>query len=296
MNYEEAVGIIDAHAKRLENAKGIVAAHANPNAKKLGHVTWLKLDQFSDEHVPCYHLRYFDTNILTFHSDHFEFNDGGFFSSSTHKKLNEYMPKGFHVSGVTDPKLQLKRPLGFIRTPHGVYPYTTPLFFQYDGQMARGAENSMLTHEAHLVHDIPAYVDRYLDLLLSGEPCTYATSSLINSEGDDLAMSRRVARAIGTGATYAYLAERMAIERGGFLRRMELHDVCRLLADRGSKVFRKPKTARERAQRLEDVLFYSKPIPDLTVPAIRSRLRQPLIEYLVDNLGFAHVEWNRRER
>jgi hypothetical protein len=299
MDFTQAVGIIDAHAKRLEQARGIVAAHANPTAKKLGHVTWLEYDEDG-----CYHLRYFKTNILTFWPDHFELNDGGFFSHSTHQKLNEHMPRGFRVYGHTNPKLQLKRPLGFLRTPKGVYPYTMPLSFQYDGGPLQGEEGSALTHEAHLVHGIPAYVDRYLGLLLHNEPCTCETleehlNTLhpLSKSGIELtAISKQIARAIGTGTTYTFMARRMAQERGGSLGGMELHDVCQLLAERGSKVFRKPKTADERTQRLEDVLFYSKAIPDLTVPAIRSRLRQPLIEYLVDNLGFDHVEWNRRER
>lgn len=310
MNYNEAQDIIVAHAERVRRSGGIVAAEGNLNAKKLKNRTWLEYDKDGG-----YHLRYFNTRILTFYPMFFELNDGNFFSHSTHQRFNEFMPKGFHISGCTYPELGLKRPLGFLRTPCGTYPYNMPATYYYDGRPydhkydSRSLNSdSALTDNARIVSEVPKYVDKYLNLLLSGTPCDETTRNdtewLWHPVDEDAKFvagvaSRNTARFLKSGETFTYLAEKMteeSVSAVNDLEGMPLKKICDLLAERGSEVFKKPKTRQDIARRLEDVLYFECGIPNITIPTLKRKLRQPLIEYIVDNLGFEAVEWNRRPR
>lgn len=313
MDYTKASDIITAHAERVKNSRGVVATEGNPTAKKLKHRTWLEQDKDSSG---GYHLRYFNTKILTFYPLHIEINDGGFFSSSTHQRLNEFMPQGFRVSGCTYPALHLGRPLGFLRTPKGTFPWRTPCSFCYDGRpyddsdVAAGIEigAAVMTPNAGIVTDVPQYVDAYLDQLLSGKPCNITSANEANwfwqpLTKDGLVIeglaSRNAAVAVYAGRTYTHLAAlatREMLPAPAALCDLSMPDICLMLETRGAEIFRKPKTRNDTARRLEDVLFFEQGIPNIPLPRLRKALRQPLIDFIVHSLGFEEVAWNRRDR
>lgn len=302
MDYESATQLMELHAKR---AWGRV----NPHFRKLKNRTWLeKTNTPNDETQPEYKLHYFQTNILIFRHDHVQIDIGNFFSHSTHQRLNEFMPRGFRISGCTYPQLRLRRPLGFLDTPTGKYPFMHGMTFTYDGK----PYDDLYFHAGGMaVGELTSYVDRYLNQLFS-RSCDvqsaraaeeyWVRSSKFDGHTDAQQTRINAGQAILGGTTYSFLALMVARFTSGYaspprsLTDLSMEDLSLLLAHRGAEVFRKVRTRSDAARRFEDVLEFSMPIPDLNLQKLRGYLRQQLIEYLVSALGFAEVEWNRRDR
>src|SRR5215203_4379012 len=102
MDYERAKAIMDEHEARVRRGTGIITRH-NPSAKKLKNQTWLHYNK--DCH---YTLSYFSHNIIEYHPKYVLLNDCGYFSHSTMQRFNEYLPRGFHLSGTTYYAFKLK--------------------------------------------------------------------------------------------------------------------------------------------------------------------------------------------
>lgn len=301
MDFEEAHSIMEGHASRLEKARGVVAKKARAWAKKLKHETWLEKSSIAGttEGEPAfeYGLRYFKTNILTFHPEYVEINPSSWFSRSTHDRLNEYMPRGFRVYGQTFQELKVRHPLGFIRTPHGTYPYSVPTKFNYDGSPT--VMGGLYDHAYEAVRRIPGYVDEYLDRLFSrGEFDAVSHGSAEDIFGtantDHWKASKNVGRAIMGPRYCRYMLTVLTEFEYDSLNNLEHKELARMLTERGAEVFRRPQTAQDRARRAEDTLFFNRSIVDIRKGTLRRYLRRMLMSRLVDVLGFDEVVWNRR--
>lgn len=301
MDFEEAHRIMEGHANRLEKASGVVAKKAHVWIKKLKHETWLEKSSIEDtaEGEPAfeYGLRYFKTNILTFHPEFVEISPGDWFSRSTHDRLNEYMPRGFRVYGQTFQELGLGRPLGFISTPQGTYPYAIPVRFNYDGSPTTMGGRHANAYEA--VRKIPSYVNEYLDRLFSrGEFDAVSRQSALTAfstaNTDCWQLSKNVGRAVLTPRYYRHLLGVITEFEDDSLNNLEHKELVRMLTERGAEVFKRPQTKRELAQRTEDTLFFNRSIVHIRKNTLRRYLRSMLIGALVEALGFDDVTWNRR--
>lgn len=300
MNYEEAAQLMALHKSRVRGTN-------DPTRRNLKYRTTLRVQEYANEvdRPPEYILKYFNTDIITYCHDHVVISDGGFFSTSTHARFNEFLPRGFCVSGTTYPKLNLRRPLGFVQTPTGTYPYRSHMAYMYNG-MPYGARRYHNTRQA--VENIPKYVDAYLDKLFAGEKCDVNSAFAANEHwvkgrlpsGENRSVSENAGAAIYNEHTYKFLllmvgqhftdAERpppsLATE-------VSLASIGLWLAHYGAEAFRMPRNNSEAALSFERALEYGY-VPKLKLQALRKYVRQQLINYLVHSLEFGTVEWNRR--
>lgn len=293
MDYEEAKSIIDKQGYHVRGGTGVVSTH-NPSAKKLKNKTWLRYDQ--DGH---YTLAYFNKNIIEFHPKYVVLNDHSFFSSSTMQRFNEYMPRGFHMRGCVYRSFKLKRPLGFITTPAGTFPYTMPSSFTYDGDPFD--HGGLYPDVVSVLQKLPKYVDGYLDELLSGKP-GFIDDELAalrafdrvftvggTSDADKFRISRFMGTAIAQNHTYKYLAALAASQIHVTIEGMELERAVRLMIQYGSDLF----SVQSKAGRMEAVLLAGT-VPTINKQQLRKAIRHVVIEHIVDLLGFDEVQWNRR--
>jgi len=295
MNYEEAKEIIDKQGRRVRGGVGIVSTH-NPTAKKLKNQTWLHYDK--DGH---YTLAYFNKQIIEFHPKYMVFNDHDYFSSSTMQRFNEYMPRGFHIRGCTYPAFKLQRPLGFITTPVGTYPYRMPCSYTYEGE---SFDHGGLYADARTVlMKIPKYVDVYLDELLKNKPCFIDDEETTqrafqeqlvgrNFEEEKFRISRLIGTSIEQGRTYKHLAVLAAENSGTSLEGLRIEGIARAVADYGAVIFK----TQTPAGQMESALRFAMKLPPIKEPQIRKTIRYLVIEHIINLLGFDVVQWNRRER
>ncbi len=300
MNYEEAAQLMALHEKR---------ARKDPTTRKLKYETTLRKCTFAPEvyQPPTYTLRYFNTDILTYHHDQVELHDGGFFSRSTHNRFNEYLPRGFQIWGTTYPKLGLRRPLGFIETPKGCFPYRSVMFYRYDGAPV-GTPYAPNSRE--VVEALPAYIDRYLDVLFTKGEFHHELASIAEGylkQGRKLSFnsverescSHNVAETVTSSRLFKHLvtvigtrADKDPLEALGV--NMALSDLGRLLAYEGFSAFKRSTTNDERAAKLELAFVYEGKLPTINKQKLRAYLRRELTIFFVQQLGFAEVEWHRR--
>lgn len=297
MEYDEARRIMATHEKnvRKANGKGRIGKLAL-NLKFLKYRTFLKkVESPADDIDETYEIHYFHTPIIKLYSSKVELNDGGFFSHSTHERLNEYMPRGFRVHG--------HRPrwyhstVGFVRTPAGTAPYNMPQAFLYNGLPAGDPASSV---EAGACFNlIPNYVDRLLALVFYEDNRTVDDIPVTDDRhtlGDNLwpidvlkkmrfrpILLRHAVEQQNVNGTLAELEMGLA----GF----DAERVVDLLLKEGAQVFSK----REKLRRIEAMLRRGTEIPVLNQRALKSLLRRTLINFLVTELGFADKEWNRRD-
>ncbi len=287
MDYEQARALINEHAFRVENSVGIVAQNGDPNAKKLKNRTWLVTGSNG------YYLELFGKRIIYWKKELFDLQDHGFFSRTTHDRFNEYMPRGFRVHGVTYPFLRkVWGPVGLVTTPKGTYPYAMPMSFKYDGYSADwgGLCNTIPAVLARL----PRYIDRHVDALLKGPPFPSSEfGAFATFDGDKYVVSRRMGLAIEQnhyGRTLLMMACRESEKQVGGL---DLTTCEKLLREDGYNIFADNKTKAGLASRMETALSIGR-VPHIKYATLRSTLRNCLIEFVMEKLGFDRVEWHRR--
>jgi len=301
MEYEEARDIMARHKANVlkANGKGKVGRLA-PNLKHLKYRTFLKMiPSPADDIDETYEIQYFHTAIVTLHSHKVTLNDGGWFSHSTHERLNEYMPRGFRVHG-SRPRWY-PNTLGFVRTPAGTVPYNMPRSFTYDGLPA--GDQLFSVEAGACLHMIPNYVDSLLTLVFK-EP-----NHLMNDipATDDIHQlgDRLWPVALLKKQLHRPILLRHVFDDSWFQPSKEFHkealggenilNVVDILLREGATVFTKPKSRSELTHRIEAILRMGKDIPIINLRTLKKFLRKVLIEFLVDQLGFQDKEWNRRD-
>lgn len=282
--------IIDKHEERVRIGTGVVTRH-NPSAKKLKNQTWLHYDKSGH-----YALAYFNKQIIEFHPKYMVFNDHGYFSSSTMERFNEYTPRGFSLSGATYPAFKLKRPLGFITTPKGTFPYSMPCSYTYEG--APFDHGGLYDDVREALIKLPQYVDEYLDELFSGKPGFIDDEpsarrgferSLSKMDEEPFRISRFMGTAIAHRDTYKYFAVLAATHIPKTIEGMDLSHAVRLMIQYGSDLF----AVQSKAGRMEAALLAGT-VPTINRQQLRKAIRQVVIEHIVNLLGFDEVQWNRR--
>jgi hypothetical protein len=297
MEYKEARDIMARHKANVlkANGKGKVGSLAI-NLKRLKYRTFLKMvPSPADDIDETYEIEYFHTPIITLHSHKVTINDGGWFSHSTHERLNEYMPRGFRVSGAR-PRWYHST-VGFIHTPAGTCAYNLPKTFLYSGLPT----DSGSVYAGTCLHKIPAYVDMVLDKAFAG--------GIDDKTLTDWFVDGN--HALGDGSWPV-----VALEHQRFRPRMLLHvsfennnagdarheqlngelltDILDVMCLEGAQVFTTPRSKKELVRRIEAALRHSREIPIVNLRVLRTMLRKALIEFLVTELGFTGKEWNRR--
>lgn len=313
MDYGEAAEIIRQHSLNIQAARGVVRGHAS-DKKKLKNETWLvwetvdgrdaSTDMIAGESF--YSLKLFDKTIISFYSTHLKMHDRGFFSRTTHDRFNEFLPRGFRVWGTTF--RELRRLLGFIKTPAGVFPYNMPARFRYSGENL----DSMTPLASEAAHLLPSYLDQYLSYLLSRH--NEALSPIQEEEEDlflDLFESHNPSGDPDSGVSSSNAA--MAVVRNKFYptlvrRAAQLHglpdkfadvlnsplEIATLLVKEGASAFKRVRTKADLAQQTERVIEHRMPIPVIREPTLRKQLKTCLNQYMLDVLGFDKVQWHRR--
>jgi hypothetical protein len=304
MNYEEAQAIMDQHRATFEQSVGVIRDVASPIRRRLENETTLNVvsEVFTTSCGPEYELRIFNNPIITYRKGSFSINDHGWYSRTTHMRLNQYMPKGFSVRTRRIPRLPGIKHVGLIKTPYGAYPYNMPTAFSYAGRV----ENGWYTSEAETALEaLPSYIEEYLRRLLNHSPWEsdncydYYDYSLVdkNPHGH----SRTLARCIIENFHFDTLAmtalaaiETTAASPDEFHEGLTLSEIIEVLANEGAEPFKTPRTASQLALREENAIKYRHRIPSIPKAWILTKLRPVLYEYIINSLGFARAEWNRR--
>jgi hypothetical protein len=147
---------------------------------------------------------------------------------------------------------------------------------------------------------MPRYINTYLDRLLRGMPCdndvnTDAIYSLKTK--DELHHSRTLANCILNNFHFSDLAY-MALSHSGKEQKsyggLRFEEIVEVLLTEGHIPLQKARTRSQIARRLESSIKLKKPMPTIQANWIKSTLRPLLYEYIVDSLGFARADWNRR--
>jgi hypothetical protein len=135
MDYEQAKGIMEQHRVAVEGSYGAVKAVASPIQKRLENKTVLRYvdAKVAPEHEVTYELVIFGNPIIVFYPGAFEINDYGWYSRTTHLRLNQYMPAGHSIHSMRLPQLQRIKHISFIKAPSGTYPYNMPMLLPYVG-------------------------------------------------------------------------------------------------------------------------------------------------------------------
>lgn len=298
MDYAQAKDIMDQHRATVESSHGAVKAVASPIRKRLENKTTLSFvdPAISGTFEPTYELKVFGNPILVFHPDTFEVNDHGWYSRTTHERLNQYMPTGFSIYSRRIPYLEDPKTISFIQTPKGSYPYRMPTTLFYDGS----ATADWYTGKAGgAMRVVPEYIEENLRRIMHGVPCDndVNTDALYNlNEDEPKRHSRVLASCITDGFHFAELAmaavahSQTNIYREG----LSLAEITEVLIIAGSSAFRSPRTSVQIGQKMENNIRFQRPIPNIPANWIKSRLRPMMYEYIVDSLGFERPEWNRR--
>lgn len=286
MDYGEAKSLIFTHAHNVRNGHGRVA-NLDPNLKKIAYRTFLKRQRSASDEVPeSYIVEYLGNPIIHFHHDNFIVNDCGWFSYSTHQRLNEFMPKGFRVSGAT-PRW-LGSPVGFVHTPVGVFPYNMSMRFNYNGRCI----DEYSEDAGQALHKVPAYVEAMLTQAFAGVADKRIESAYSNAyENID---SPEVARMIMKNWYILSLLVHATAGAGDVFDGVSLPTVVELLLHYGADIFKRSKTKGHTAAIAEVVLTHGVRPPTIHRGRLKSLLRQLMINTLVNDLGFAKQEWNRR--
>lgn len=302
MDYSQAEDIIEKVVEHYQRQDRLVTI------KKLKNATWLKreTEPATDEFMHFYTLELFGKKIIEYHKEYLRINDFGFFSRTTHDRFNEFLPRGFRVSGYTP--MFLRRPVGFVRTNIGNFPYNMPMCFQYDGTLLDEDMKPSglvalveLTKAGDTLQKIPAYVDAYLDRLLGDERTWDVPGKALAVDyfrWSDEEVRVNVAKAINWNLHFAYLATCLRTVAGGLpdplVDGMDNEDVLEILVEGGHRPFKQVRSNDDEAHRLEALLFHQKRIVPTPYGGLRKKLRIMLIDALVRAMGFEHVEWNRR--
>jgi hypothetical protein len=294
MEYDEARSIMATHKANVLKANGKVGSLAT-DRKKLKFRTFLyRKESPADDIDETYEIHYFHTPIITLYSHKVVLNDGGWFSHSTHKRLNEYMPRGFRVHG-SKPHWYHST-VGFVRTPAGTAPYNMPQSFLYNGLPADDTSPSI---EAGVCFNlIPTYVDRLLALVFNRANPAMIDIPVTDDKhvlGDHLWPLEVLKKMLFRPIILRHAAEQQGVH--GTLAELKLglagfnvDVIVEMLLKEGAHVF----TKREEVKRVEAMLRLDTQIPILRRQALRSLLRRTLINFLVTELGFKDQEWNRR--
>lgn len=304
MDYTSAKDRLEEHAARARASYGIVAQHS-PQRTQLASNTMLLYKEKASEGLPsdlaapAYQVAYFKNPILHFwEGDYFTISDHGWFAKTTHLKMNEYLPRGFSVYGATPKGLAMvdRRPLGYIRTPNGTYPYNMPAVFRYDGT----PHGEGLTAEAHrAVSELGSYTNQYLDILLAHKEFDYVGKGRVDGDLSQVAhySSCQMADAILQRKHYSHLAELAVLGYADVTwEGLTLGEIVQVLLADGSRAFRRSNTNEAVAERMEYIIKHRLPMPRITTTWLRQKLKPLINEFVIMTLGFDKVAWNRRER
>jgi len=298
MDYEQAKYIMGQHRAAVEGSRGVVKAKASPIKKNLENSTTLSYidPHLTSDAAPNYELRLFGNPILVFHPSTFEIHDHGWYSRTTHIRLNQYLPAGHSIYSKHISQLQKPQHISFVKTPHGTYPYNLPLVLNYEG-----FSSIWYTHQAQAaVEEMPGYIDDYIArllkrLLFSNDIITDSMFSLRNS--DTMFHSRVLAKCIVDKFHFGELAF-AAITHSGVEQEsyggLDFGEIIEILLAEGHDAFKPARTANQISRRMENAFKHGKPMVTIRAEWIKSRLRPLLYEYIIDSLGFARKEWNRR--
>lgn len=287
MDYNEAKSLMATHEYNVRNGRGRVGA-LNPRSKKIAYRTFLKRQESDNDETPeTYVVEYLDSWIIHLKPVHFIINDCGWFSHSTHQRLNEFMPRGFHVSGST-PRW-FGRPVGFVHTPAGVFPYDMAMSFTYDGKES-GKNYSAESGQA--LHKVPAYVDEVLKRAFAGEASKDLEKAF--SQYYENIDSQGVVRLLLRNSVTYSLVTHAADGNLDVFDGVGISKIVELLLRYGADIFKRPKTLGSIADCTEVVFQHGVRPPVINKATLRRRLRQLMISTLVNDLGFATQEWNRR--
>lgn len=288
MEYQEAREIMAKHKHNVENGHGRVASLAK-DKKKLTFRTFLYRKESPNNDTPeHYEIHYFSTAIITLYHDKVVLNDGGWFSHSTHQRLNEFMPRGFRVSGSYIS--WLKATVGFIHTPAGTHAYAMPFGLRYDGsdQGCGGIGEDNSPEAGKALHCIRAYVDSYIKRLFNGE-------LTIDHDPPELLpnyISHDIADFVLRNTAYP---NGLAFEIPSIVVGDDyLDDILDVLMLANAKVLKKPRTKDDVAARTEAIYLLKAAIPTCDMRELRRVLRRELSRYMLTTLGFTEKTWNRR--
>jgi hypothetical protein len=301
MEYNEARDIMATHKANVlkANGKGKIGGLA-PDRKKLEFRTFLyRKESPADDIAETYEIHYFQTAIITLHADKVMLNDGGFFSVSTHERLNEYMPRGFHVHGLKAP--WYRSTVGFVTTPAGTAPYNMPQEFTYAGLPTGSTACS--TEAGPCFHMIPNYVDGLLDRIFK-EPDPVMNELPVTDDRHSLGDRQWPVELLKKQLHRPMLLRHINVDPwlkptkqfcDEQLDGMSLEEVIDILLKEGAAVLVRPETRSDLARRIEAALRVNQRIPTVNLRALKKLLRMILIEFLIDELGFKDQEWNRRD-
>jgi hypothetical protein len=267
MNYEDAKDLMALHRSHVAGKKGYMAK-VDPDRKNIRSTTWLQRYEATADQQEYYAIALFaGTNkIIEFHEDFLILNDNGWFSKTTHERFNEFMPRGFRVWGSKCYHLTKPRPLGFIKTPKGTYPYHMPMLFSYDGTPTE----RLIEHADEVLTIFPKYVELYLTTLLDGI-----------TDVKDPHIKKFINNDVITCAVEFSTKQYMGLT---------LQEIVEVLKKEGASTFTKTTIGRH----IESVLLHGIPIPIIHKNWLRKTLRPLIYDYIIEGMGFAEVEWNRR--
>lgn len=272
MNYQQAEIIMEGHRANVVGRKGVIA-DVDPDRKKLGNQTYLCRYVADAVHQEHYGIVLFGNLIIDFYLDFLEINDHWWFGRTTHMRLNEYLPHGFQVWGTRYPYVSKPRPLGFVRTPAGVFPYKMPMTFNYSG---KPTDDSELSRTDEAIAQLPRFIEHYLNALLECLPW---------EKDDDLSRFGR--------KDFAKLAVEFSdLQHEG----LTIQEIVKVLTQSGAAAFSRVTNANDRARHMENVLIHGVPIPVIRKNWLRKTLRPLLHDYLIEGMGFDDVTWNRRDK
>lgn len=303
MDYTSARDLLEGHAEKVRNGHGVVAA-LDPQCMRLANATKLTYVDSASEGIsqsqPAYRVVLFGNPILHFwEQNYFTISDHGWFAKTTQLRLNEYMPRGFHIYGATPKDLALtkKRPLGYIRTPNGTYPYNMPAVFHYDGT----PYGEGFTGEAHrAISELGSYVSLYLDALLAHKQFDYIGMQRAESDlclGNTGYSSCQMADAILQRRYHSHLAMLAVAGHGDITYEgLTLSEIVSVLLVDGARAFKRGGTEAAAAEHLEHIIKHRLPMPRITEGWLRRTLKPLINEFVILTLGFDNVEWNRREQ
>jgi hypothetical protein len=268
----------------------------NPSyTRKLKHQTYLTYSEkdaagveWTPEVGDAFIIKYFGNAILHLRANFFTIDSHGWFSHSTNERLNEFMPPGFRVWGQTYSWCRSRGPLGFIRTPSGVFPYTMPISFYYNGRerpAELGNDPCMVSCAQDVVAAIRPYIGQYIRRLLAGE-----LGARFRGVPELDSLPRCLEAELLNPAYPAQLLQNACqapscdYEYDG----LSLAEIGRVLIQEGKAAFASS------TSRLENSLRHRLPIGALSTGWLRAAVRDTLSTYLVDALGFDELRWNRR--
>lgn len=320
MNYQDAEAIMDQHMGNVLGKKGVMAK-LSPTSKKLDRCAWLhrKDIDFNGVIQTFYTITLFrkvdksdgsireGNTILTMHPDYVTMDDRGWFSKTTHSKLNEYAPRGFRIWGQRYPYLPGEvRPIGFIKTPQGVYPYCMPFQTDYEGRPLTTL-NTMQVEKSlgptdvadKVIEALPEYVNTYLKHLLAGtipysnKACWWIKQATAHNAQHT---SKEIGEIILSKRFTAELASTVVEFSNDGYAGLTVQEIVDILKVEGHAAFKRANTNNKAAHRTERVLLHGMPMPVIPSTWITTKLRPLIHEHLIGLLTFDEVHWNRKDQ